>query len=290
MSLALAARRLLPPATTLAACLWLLQPSSALGWGMEGHSAIAEIAQRHLTPEARAAIASILGEGVSLASISSWADDVRESRPQTYNWHFVDIPVAVDAYDAALYCKSGPKGDCAVAELERLRNQLRCAATDIEKNEALRFAVHIVGDIHQPLHTIQDRKGGNEIPVATYIAGATCTGRCSPTPDAANLHFVWDNVLLEKAAWDWGAIVDRVERGLPQYMLGASTSTRPADWVVEAHAVAQRVWAMTPANGVIDEQYYRAALPIALQQLGRAGLRLAGLLNEAYGGAACPVP
>ena len=268
----------------------LFLPGRAHAWGPEGHSVVAEIAQRRLTPAAASAVTRMLGQGVSLASISMWADDVRASRPDTYNWHFVNIPLEDSSYDPALHCAPSPKkGDCIVAELERLRNELRCAPTDAARSDALRFAVHLVADIHQPLHTIREKQGGNQVLVATYIAGATCTGRCTPTPTATNLHAVWDTTILYKAAWDWGALVEDVEGNLPQYIRGASTSREPKDWALETHRVAQSVWAATPANSVIDDQYYRMALPIALQQLGRAGVRLAGFLNEAYAATSCPV-
>jgi hypothetical protein len=261
----------------------------AWAWGPEGHSVVAEVAQRRLTPSASTAIAAILGRGVSLASVSMWADDARASRPETYNWHFVNIPLAESTYDAARDCPPAAKGDCVVAELERLRSELRCATTDAAKNDALRFAVHFVADIHQPLHTLREKQGGNQVLVATYIAGATCKGRCTPTPTATNLHAVWDTTILHKAAWDWGALVDIVEKNLPEYVQGASTSKEPSAWAIETHAIAQAVWAATPANNVIDDEYYRMALPIALQQLGRAGVRLAAFLNDAYAVATCPV-
>jgi hypothetical protein len=274
------------PAAGIAAA-WLLA-GQAHAWGAEGHSIVAEIAQRRLTPAASTAVTTILGRGVSLASVSMWADDVRSSRPETYNWHFVNIPIADAAYDPAIHCAPTPRGDCVVAELERLRNELRCAPTDAAKNDALRFAIHFVADVHQPLHTIRDKQGGNQVLVATYIAGATCTGRCTPTPSATNLHAVWDATILRKAAWDWGALVEVVEKNLPEYLQGASPSSEPKDWAIETHAVAQSVWAVTPGNDVVDEEYYRMALPIALQQLGRAGVRLAAFLNDAYAGTACP--
>src|SRR5579871_495112 len=90
----------------------------ALAWGQEGHSIIAEVAQHRLSPPAAAEVARLLGQGRSLASVSSWADDVRDQRPETYNWHFVDIPLAEDRYDPAKHCKPSEKGDCVVAELE----------------------------------------------------------------------------------------------------------------------------------------------------------------------------
>jgi hypothetical protein len=110
----------------LAATLACLAAGPAAAWGPEGHSIIAEIAQRRLTPEAAAMVAELLGRGHSLAAIASWADDIRDARPQTYNWHFVDIPLAVPTYDAKRDCKAdAQKGDCIVLELGRVRDDLR---------------------------------------------------------------------------------------------------------------------------------------------------------------------
>jgi hypothetical protein len=122
----------------------ILAPVTAWAWGQEGHSIIAEIAQRRLTPQAAAAVDGVLGHGRSLASIASWADDYREQDPATEPWHFVDIPVDATQFDPASECA----GDsCVIARLDILKNDVRCA-TDPDKMNALRFAVHFVGDVH----------------------------------------------------------------------------------------------------------------------------------------------
>lgn len=277
----------LNPVVVLSFLLAVASPL-AHGWGADGHSVIGEVAQRRLTPAASKAIAQILGTGVSLASVSNWADDVRDARPETYNWHFVNIPIAEQDPDPDKHCKPDPRGDCIVAELDRLRNELRCAPTAEKKKDALRFAVHFVGDIHQPLHTIEDAKGGNLLQVTVNVRGETCTRSCVPTPTPYKLHAVWDTVLIEKAVWNWGAMVELVERDLAASMAGATKSRKPRAWALETYLVARDVWAMTPADRVIDEQYYRATAPIVRQQLGRAGLRLAQFLNDAYASQSCP--
>ncbi|MGH8737411.1 MAG: S1/P1 nuclease, partial [Burkholderiales bacterium] len=100
----------------------------AWAWGQEGHSIVAEIAQRRLSPAAAEEVEQLLGRGHSLASEASWADDIRDARPETYNWHFVDIPLEAKRYDPRRDCRSdAQRGDCVVAELERLRSALRCA-------------------------------------------------------------------------------------------------------------------------------------------------------------------
>ena len=179
--------------------LFTLVASDAWAWGEEGHSVIAEIAQRRLSPAAAQTITGILRANAndpsystsSLASISTWADEVRYNgamKNETYNWHFVDIPRNDTRYDPATECpKEFPEqGDCVINELSRLRNELRCT-TGAPQLRALKFAVHFVGDIHQPFHTIWENLGGNTISVKLQFKGKTCSAaNCSTPPD--NLH------------------------------------------------------------------------------------------------------
>jgi hypothetical protein len=258
----------------------------ALAWGQEGHSIIAEVAQHRLTPAAAAEVARLLGPGRSLASVSSWADDIRDQRPETYNWHFVDIPLAETKYDADKHCKPTEKGDCVVAELERLKTDLRCAPTDDSKRDALRYVVHFVGDTHQPLHTVAEARGGNDIHITARLAGAKICkgGPCPIHASRSNFHSVWDGTLIRATTWDWGAYVDRLENGWL-----ASPAARdvdpgtPTQWAEETHQVARRIWDELLEQRVVDDAYYAKVLPALDRQLSVAGLRLANFLNKAYG-------
>ena len=280
-------------AIAFAALLTCALSGQALAWGQEGHSIIAEIAQHRLSPEAAAMVEQLLGKGHSLASVGSWADDARDDRPETYNWHFVDIPIKSTKYVAARDCKDDKtSGDCVINELNRLRNDLRCASGD-NKIEALKFAVHFLGDIHQPLHTVAELKGGNDIKVDIFIRGPTCTGTCEPLRTTTNFHAAWDSGLILKTVWDWGAYVERLENG----WLKTAEATQPGiaggtpvAWAEETHLAAQAVWNLRPADNVLDDRYYRDVVPILDRQLGVAGLRLAKFLNDAYASSQCPVP
>jgi len=259
-----------------------------LAWGQEGHSIIAEIAQRKLSPEAATAIQSLLGKGHSLASTSTWADDVRSARPTSSRWHFADIPVDSTDYKPERDCKPDPaKGDCIVAELERLRNELRCGPQQ-DRMEALMFAVHFVGDIHQPLHTILEKGGGNEIDVKMTVKGLTCTKDCDLQ---TNFHRAWDSDLIHRTVFSWGTYVERLVTGWLKSAEAKKVGIdggKPADWVVETHRHAQRVWHLLPADNVIDDDYFNQVVPIMDRQLGVAGLRLARYLNETFASPRCP--
>jgi hypothetical protein len=263
----------------LAAALLACQP--VLAWGPEGHSIVAEIAQRRLTPAAQAQVERALGRGASLASAASWADDIRDARPATANQHFVNIPRGA-LYSAARDCVPGPRGDCVVAALERLQGELACPRDEAQLRDALRFAVHFVGDIHQPLHTIGDERGGNTLMVQVDWRGLACTGRCTPRRAESNFHVVWDSLLITSTVWNWGAYVSRLEEGWLREAPAAAADGAPAAWADETHAVGRQIWDAMPASRVLDDAYYRQALPVQDRQLAVAGLRLARYLNEVF--------
>jgi hypothetical protein len=262
----------------------------ALAWGPDGHSIVAEVAQQRLSEPAAQLVRKLL-KGRSLASIASWADDYRASHPETANWHFVDIPLDVATYNAARDCKPDKEnGDCVIAELLRVQKDLRCATGEAQV-EALKFAVHFVGDIHQPLHTVKEKQGGNQIQVDVFMRGLATCPTCTASHTPVNFHMAWDVTLIQRTVWDWGAYVDRLESGWLKTSEAkaedpASNHT-PIDeksfiaWAEESHRAAQTVWHELPADDVLDDRYLRDVLPIMDRQLGIAGLRLARFLNNA---------
>ena len=282
-------------AFALAAAMSCAFVGQALAWGQEGHSIVAEIAQTRLN-ETSAKVVQQLLKGRSLASVASWADDVRDERPQTYNWHFSDIPLFSEKYSEARDCKQDKeKGDCIVKELVRLKNELRCTSGEAQA-DALKFAVHFIGDIHQPLHTVHDQGGGNQLQVEPFMRGmTTCTERntCKAEHASTNFHSAWDSGLINKTTWSWGAYVTRLEsgwlKGTEANQPGIDGGT-PEDWVNETHAKARDIWHQRPTNEVLDDRYYRDVLPVLDRQLGVAGLRLAKFINDAYASNQCPVP
>ena len=254
--------------------------ANAFAWGADGHSVIGELAQRRLTNEAKLEMERLLGPGVSLASLSSWGDDIRTDRPETANWHFINFPVKEDAYDLAVVCKATPTGDCIVAALQRNRATLTCPSGDAARRDALKWAVHLVGDLHQPLHTITEERGGNGIRVDVDIRNGKCP-KCAPRRTTDNLHAVWDSGLISANAWNWGALVTRLEDGWlksPEAR-GADAGTIE-DWMLASHRVAAQAWDWLPADKLIGDEYYTRVMPLIDRQLALGGLRLARFLNE----------
>jgi S1/P1 Nuclease len=270
----------------------------AWAWGQEGHSIIAEIAQREVAPATRQAIDQILRHG-SLASVASWADDIKyTTRPDTAPWHFVDIPLAQQNYRAndCIDKKHPGNGDtCLVAALEKLEQDLSCAGDDGAKLDALRFIVHLVGDSTQPLHTVDDLEGGNKLSVKVEFCGLK-DAQCHPPaqPPSVAFHVLWDTTLITETFYDWGGYVDRLYDHQNGWLNSAEArGPDPAgdsvvDWINDTHARARHIWTdLLPASDVIDQSYYTAVLPVIDRQLGIGGLRLARYLDAAMAPGAC---
>ena len=274
----------------LAAALTCVMLGPAAAWGPDGHSIVAEVAQQRLSEPAAQLVRKLLA-GRSLASIASWADDYRSTHPETEQWHFVDIPLNVATYDAASDCKPNrERGDCIIAALDRVQKDLRCATGEAQV-QALKFAVHFVGDIHQPLHTVEEKRGGNDIAVDVFMRGLATCPKCAAVHTLTNFHLAWDVTLIQRTVWDWGAYVDRLENGWlktpeakaedPGVNHAPINEKAFVAWAEETHKAAQAVWDRRPADDVLDDGYLRDVLPIMDSQLGLAGLRLARFLNDA---------
>jgi nuclease S1 len=262
----------------VACFLQLALLTQAQAWGPEGHSIVAEIAQRRLTPEAAAKVREILGENASLASIASWADDYRAVHLDSAGWHFVDIPLAAEDYEEGRDCALSTQGDCVIHELARSLHDLTDpASSPAQRRDALKFVVHFVGDLHQPLHTVAELRGYNDLAVCYFSSPAK--NDCVPT----NLHIVWDVGLIRSIFWDWGGSVDYLETDwLPAQKDPALDAGTPVDWALEAHKEA-RDFAVAGVimNAHLGADYLAAVRPTLDRQLAVAGLRLARTLNEA---------
>ena len=174
-------RRLLP----LLALAAQLGPGPARAWNDEGHELVGALAERRLGPEASALVRELLGDGhLSDHEVAVWADDHR-TRANAPN-HWVDIPFEAGRYDAARDC---PGGLCAVACIERAAEVLARDDDPGRRLEALRWLVHVVGDLHQPLHAAQGWRQGN-------LGGVRLPARAGSPPFDTNLHVVWDAVVV----------------------------------------------------------------------------------------------
>ena len=255
-------------------------------WNPQGHRLVALLATNHLAPMARQNVAWLLGDS-SPADVAVWADQYREDNIQTSWWHFINIPPDATSYDRDRDCPrqagvlAGGRGDrwrdCIVDRI--LYNQVRLANTSLDRVDravALKFLVHLIGDLHQPFHALGVERGGNDIPVSAF-GSATCSYE-DGTPYPCNLHGIWDTVLIAHRGLNDQQYLAELERQIKQRRWDEVAIGSPAKWAMESHALAKV--ALLPPGGVVDEAYYRAQIPVVDERLALGGLRLAAWLNR----------
>ena len=283
----------------LALTALLLTTTPAWCWWETGHQVVARLAAAHLSPAARTRIARTLqvpdtpgAVADALAKASTWADETK-NQTRTGDWHFINLTLQDRPSDIPERC---PDNDCATARIRLFAGQLKSHTADPRWSEldALRFLVHFVGDIHQPLHDISDADlGGN------------CEHLKAPIERARNLHALWDGGIVNAMDLDAAALTASLEADVERMhnstreKLSAGTQD---DWAWEAHELGIRdiyhklhipvepiefpancstapaeIQAFQPA---IDSLYIDAMKPVVRAQLTKGGLRLARLLNE----------
>jgi hypothetical protein len=259
---------------SLAVCAAVLVlPRTAFAWGRMGHRAAARLTSARLSPATRQAVAELLEPGESLADASTWADEVRRVRPESGPWHYVNVPVTEPKYDDR-FC---PEAGCVVRKIGDFQKALADRSLPREtRREALRFLVHFVQDMHQPLH-VDDRhdRGGNDLQVQFFGEGS-------------NLHRVWDSGLIERAYPDESALLGDLSGLVDASGSAGWASGSVVDWAEESFAAARAAY-RDPTTGrdlrpgaKLGDAYQKAGLPVARNRLAQAGVRLARLLDAAF--------
>ena len=298
-------------------------PDTGFAWGSSGHRIIARVATHYLNRRAQDEVRRLLaGEKEDVIAASTWADEIRFSRPETSNWHFVDFPRNATAYVPSRDCLATGQGECMVSAVQRFIRVLKNPKYgDEEKREALKFLIHLVGDLHQPLHCgYKDDRGGNIIRV--YFTRSVIT----------NLHSAWDSGMIARAMAEYGGDESKYETYLnktyDKFANDVVRSTKGdqdwiSEWAFESYCIAVRSaynlkmskleapcqmalgMSFLPFQGLgqgrhhatpgfsvqktsrslpvdISGAYYKANLPVLERQLVKGGIRLALILNEIY--------
>jgi hypothetical protein len=241
------------------------------GWGREGHQIIAAVAEDHLDQTTKVMIQSLIGNN-HLYSVSTWADDIRKVRHNTAPWHYVNIPLG-STYNPNRDCAR--PNSCVVVKIgEFVRVLTDKTKSREERTEALKFVVHFVGDIHQPMHAVGEAKGGNGIHLS-FLESTSC-GRYD-----CNLHGVWDSDLIGRRGFSREEYVRHEEELIWADKLEALDDGAPDQWADESLKLAQSAWVRDGAD--LNGRYYEKQIKVADRQLALAGLRLAKLLNKSIG-------
>ncbi len=247
-------------------------PLQSMAWGTEGHRIAGLIASSYLTPKAREAIKAILGDE-SIAITSNWADFIKSDPNYSYlsSWHYVDLDKAYTYPELQEFLNHDTKVD-AYTKLNFLIGELKKKDLSAEnKLLYLRMLIHIVEDVHQPLHVGHtEDKGGNDIKVTWYM---------TPT----NLHSVWDSQLIDFQQLSYTEYAAAINHTTATQR--AAWQKAPiSQWLFESNQIAEKVYSEVKTGDTLNTYKYNFDHIATLnQQLLKAGVRLAGILNQLFG-------
>jgi hypothetical protein len=287
----------------MAAAIAALGPAPAAAWGDLGHKVTAIVAYRHLTPQARSKLDALLAadtDGLTapdFASRTTWADKYRSVHRETAAWHFVDIEIdkpdlqgacfGFPALSGAQLASQGPVQDCVVNKIEEFAAELQSADTPPEERLlALKFLIHFIGDLHQPLHAADhDDRGGN-------CVGLSLGEDRHDAARAANLHAYWDVDVVNAQGTAAEQIADKIDVGVSVALMHEWSSGTTRSWAMETFEVARRDAYALPSRPTcrsggsvaLSADYQSAAKKVAAAQLLKAAIRMAAILNRALGG------
>ncbi len=251
-------------------CLFLLIAifsGQAFAWGQIGHRVTGAIAEQYLSEEARAAIGDLL-PNESLAEASTYADEMRSNPSDFWQkdagpWHYVTVP------KGKRYSQVGPppQGDAASALATFRETLLDDEATREEKQLALRFMVHIIGDLHQPLHAGDGTdRGGNDFRVKFFR-------------EETNLHRVWDSQMIDRRQLSYSEWTEWLGQKITAAQVDEWSVTDPEVWITESTEIRDTIY---PNERDIGWDYLYVHIPDATLRLQQAGVRMAAYLNELF--------
>jgi len=258
--------------SSLSICVLLFTAVVLISWGVTGHRSIGKIAENHLTPQSKAAVRELLGSE-TLAEASTWPDEVR-SQPEyrhTGPWHYLNLPLGLSYADFQTRVQGMTQENVYSALLQQEQVLGSSSSSRQEKIEALKYIVHFVGDLHQPMHVSREEdKGGNTIQV-NYDGQGT------------NLHALWDSKLIDHQGLTFEQMAEKYDQ-VSAAQVKAWQSEPLIKWIWESYEISSKLYAEIDAlnNRTIDDSYYQAHIGIIRERIEKAGVRLAGVLNQIF--------
>ncbi|RFZ85257.1 hypothetical protein DYU05_06565 [Mucilaginibacter terrenus] len=238
-------------------------PLVLVSWGYKGHRAIATIAQKHLTSNTAYVVSGYLN-GEPMAEVATWADENRNHK--TAGWHYLNLPIDLsrDAFKARVL-QSDNNVYSAILKTEASLRDNKLSAE--EKNEALKYLIHLVGDAHQPMHVSRkEDKGGNTIQVRFDNKGT-------------NLHSLWDSKLIDNEGLSEADIVKNYDVATPN-QIRQWQSDSPIEWLWESYQISSELYRSSKSGQDINNTYYEKYIQVIHKRIDQAGVRLAGELNK----------
>jgi hypothetical protein len=238
-------------------------------WGKTGHRIIGEIAERQLSDDVKDIVYDIL-DGESLAVVSTWADEMRSnpSFDKFSHWHYVNLPLDKE-YPEVKHTKAN-----VVTIIERCVAILKSPSSDKEmKKFYLKYLVHLVGDLHQPMHTGRyEDYGGSKI----YL---TFKGR-KGSDNKTNLHVLWDTNLIDDFKMSYTEWSNHLQN---KYRKEVVKQSNTLEWTFESHWWARDIYKNTPEGSYLSYDYVYKYQPVLEKRLYYAGVRLGNLIQDIFG-------
>lgn len=248
----------------------ILMAHTAFCWGVIGHRVVAEIAQQHLSKKAKKELKKLIGRE-TLAWWANWPDFIKSDSTWRHasQWHYVDLPghMQKDAFITALKALPGKN---LYTQINDLKAQLKNTSLPLAQRQvALRFLIHLIGDLHQPLHVGRDEdQGGNKIVVYWF-------------EKKTNLHSLWDSMLIEFQQYsytEYAKVLDIADENKVKAWQNSSLE----DWFFESHQMSDSIYAASPNEAKLSYKYNYDFQHVLDEQLLKGGVRLAAVLNEVF--------
>ncbi len=240
--------------------------ASSSDWGATGHRTIGKIAEDYLNGKTKREISELLN-GQSLSLVSTFGDDIKSDKRynEFYTWHYVNMPFGVKYEDS----EKNPKGDM-VTGIEKCKEIiLDVNSTKEDKVFHLKMLVHLIGDLHQPMHIgRKEDKGGNDVQVQWFNKGT-------------NLHRVWDSEMINHFKMTFTELAgntDKISKEQVKFLQNGTT----VDWANETRTLTMKAYASAEIGEKLGYKYMYDNFGMARTQLQKGGIRLAKVLNDIF--------
>ena len=250
-------------------CIYM--PFLASAWGVLGHRIVGEVADQYINGKTRKAIQQILGTE-SMAMTANWADFIKSDTSYNYlsNWHYVNLPADLAKTDVFSFLDHQPGPNIYNKINEMVAALKNPASTAVQKKLALRMLIHLVGDLHQPMHTARKEDlGGNKV-FLTWFG------------EKSNLHRVWDESLVDFQQLSYTEYANVINHPSPaQFTLWQKGTLK--DYVFESYVICNKIYATGIKNDdKLSYKYNFDWIGTVNEQLLKGGIRLAKVLNDIY--------